>query len=264
MSELILLEKDNWKVRYTMIDGQPHFVAADIATALGYSWQPNVVSHVPDKFKGINPINTPGGIQKMLTLTEAGMNFFVIRSDKAAALPFQEWISSEVLPSIRKTGKYLTPDAIARAYEGTEQPLPAGEAELIKARASQDRAAAMLLNARTRAYKALMNSINDKGLSPVAVQLFGLNAIESITGQHVDYRPEIGKTYTCTEIAAEMGIPPQTLGRIATQHNIKTAEYGITVLDKSPYSNKQVAVFRYNEKGRAKLHELFGNQRRPC
>jgi Rha family phage regulatory protein len=162
-------------------------------------------------------------------------------------------------------GVQFTAAYVARFNEmerAQQTALPAGDTDLIKAIASQDRAKAMLMNAQVRAYKTLMGSINDKALSPVAVQLFGLNAIEAITGQHIDYRPDIGKTYTCTEIAAEMGIPPQTLGRIATKHNVKTPEYGITALDKSPYSDKQVATFRYNEKGRAKLHEIFGNQRR--
>jgi hypothetical protein len=64
------------------------------------------VGHVPNKWKGINPINTLGGMQNMLCLSEQGLYFFLGRSDKDAALPFQMWIADKVIPSIRKTGHY--------------------------------------------------------------------------------------------------------------------------------------------------------------
>lgn len=48
----------------------------------------------------------PGGKQSMPALSESGLNFFVMRSDKPKALPFQEWLAGEVLPAIRKTGSY--------------------------------------------------------------------------------------------------------------------------------------------------------------
>ncbi len=85
------------------------FVAKDVALALDYSWQPNIVTHVPDEWKGIKRINTPGGDQEMICLTEQGLYFFLGRSDKPKALPFQKWLAGEVLPSIRKTGSYALP-----------------------------------------------------------------------------------------------------------------------------------------------------------
>lgn len=96
---IITHDDDNWSV-----------VAKDVAESLGYTWQPAVVKHVPDEWKGIIPINTLGGTQEMLTLTEQGLYFFLSRSDKPKALPFQKWIAGEVLPSIRKTGSYSIPD----------------------------------------------------------------------------------------------------------------------------------------------------------
>lgn len=54
----------------------------------------------------MNPIHTLGGEQDMLTITEQGLYFFLGRSDKPKALPFQKWVAGEVLPSIRKTGRY--------------------------------------------------------------------------------------------------------------------------------------------------------------
>ncbi len=91
-------------------NGQAWAVAKDIAEALEYSyWQSNIVANVPDIWKGIKRINTPGGEQEMLCLTENGVYFFLGRSDKPKALPYQMWIAGEVVPSIRKHGMYATP-----------------------------------------------------------------------------------------------------------------------------------------------------------
>lgn len=88
-------------------NGDPWFVAKDVAEALEYSyWQPHLVSAVPDEWKGIKPINTLGGVQELLCLSEQGLYLFVIRSDKPKALPFQKWLAGDVVPSIRKTGEY--------------------------------------------------------------------------------------------------------------------------------------------------------------
>jgi prophage antirepressor-like protein len=96
-------------LRVVDIDGEPWFVAKDVAGALGYEWQPNLVSHVPAEWKGSNPINTLGGIQQMLCLSEPGLYFFLGRSDKPLALPYQKWIAGDVVPSIRKKGFYAAP-----------------------------------------------------------------------------------------------------------------------------------------------------------
>ena len=128
--------------------------------------------------------------------------------------------------------------------------------EATKLQLQKQRAEAMLINAKTRAFRTLMKVVNNKQLSAVAVELFGITALEQLTGKSVDYRPQIEKTYTATEIAKELGVTANKIGKIANAHGLKTAEYGITVLDKSPYSDKQVPSFRYNEKGRQKLIEL--------
>ena len=94
-------------------NGTVWFVAKDIAEALEYSyWQPNIVTHVPEIWKGIKRINTPGGEQEMLCLTENGVYFFLGRSDKPKAVPYQMWIAGDVVPSIRKHGMYVTPSKV--------------------------------------------------------------------------------------------------------------------------------------------------------
>jgi len=97
------------QVRTLLIDGEPWFAAKDIISSLGYSSSSSpakLTEHVPSQWKGVNPIHTPGGIQNLLTLSEQGLYFFLGRSDKEKALPFQMWVAGEVLPAIRKHGHY--------------------------------------------------------------------------------------------------------------------------------------------------------------
>lgn len=97
-------------------DGTIWVVAKDVAVALEYPESSiaqlnNLMSKVPDIWKGRKPIMTPGGMQEMLVLYEQGLYFFLARSDKPRALPFQMWLANDVLPSIRKTGSYALPVA---------------------------------------------------------------------------------------------------------------------------------------------------------
>ena len=97
------------QVRTLLIDDQPWFVAKDVIASLDYAKSSNparVVDHVPAQWKGVNPIHTLGGTQQILMLSEQGLYFFIGRSDKPKALPFQMWLAGEVLPAIRKYGRY--------------------------------------------------------------------------------------------------------------------------------------------------------------
>lgn len=95
------------KVRIIDVDGEPWFVAKDVALALDYpkSSTTNIATlfhAVPDEWKGRRPITTLGGNQELLCVCEAGLYFFLNRSDKPKALPFQKWVSGTILPKYRK------------------------------------------------------------------------------------------------------------------------------------------------------------------
>jgi prophage antirepressor-like protein len=88
--------------------GEPWFVAKDIAEVLELVWNgTTTIKHVPEEWRGVLPIMTPSGPQEMLCLTEQGLYFFLARSDKPKALPFQKWLAGEVLPAIHKSGGYI-------------------------------------------------------------------------------------------------------------------------------------------------------------
>lgn len=99
-------------VRIVDSNGEPLFVGRDVATALGYS-NPNdaLAKHVPDKYKRVSRIATPGGEQNMTLINEAGFYKLVMRSKLPNAEKFSDWVCEEVLPSIRKTGLYINPNA---------------------------------------------------------------------------------------------------------------------------------------------------------
>lgn len=86
-----------------------------------------------------------------------------------------------------------------------------------------------------------------------------LNAkiVEILTGQQLLPLPRTERTYTAGDIAKELGVSANLVGRVANANGLKTEEYGLYVWDKSPHSDKQVQAWRYNEKGRQKLIELF-------
>lgn len=111
MSELTVFNFDGAEVRaVTGPDGEPRFVAADSAKILGYGGGArNAIARLPERMKGVEKINTLGGVQEMTVINEAGLNRLIMRSNVPGAERFQDWIAEEVLPSIRKTGSYGAP-----------------------------------------------------------------------------------------------------------------------------------------------------------
>ena len=111
MNQMRVFESEQFgRVRAVTVDGEPWFCGKDILTALEYSENSDissVLSKIPEQWKGPKRFGTPGGEQKMLSISEQGLYFFLARSDKPKALPFQMWLAGEVVPSIRKNGGYI-------------------------------------------------------------------------------------------------------------------------------------------------------------
>lgn len=97
-------------VRTVEINGEPWFVGRDVAQALGYtSPRDALAKHVDNEDKGVAKCDTPGGMQDMTVVNESGVYSLVFGSKLESAKEFKRWVTSEVLPSIRKHGAYLTP-----------------------------------------------------------------------------------------------------------------------------------------------------------
>lgn len=95
------------QVRTTMVDGEPYFVGKDVATILGYSNQRDALAkHVDEEDKGVAKCDTLGGKQNLTVINESGLYSLILFSKLPQAKEFKHWVTSEVLPSIRKHGMY--------------------------------------------------------------------------------------------------------------------------------------------------------------
>ncbi|MGF6595153.1 BRO-N domain-containing protein [Pseudomonas sp. 2835] len=94
------------QVRTLLVCDQPWFVANDVSAALLYSEASAMTRHLDDDEKGLSIVQTPGGEQEMLVINESGLYSAILRSRKAEAKRFKKWVTAEVLPAIRKNGRY--------------------------------------------------------------------------------------------------------------------------------------------------------------
>lgn len=108
MNELQVFENEEFgKVRTLTIDNEPWFVGKDVTEALGFvNSRDAIATHVFLEDKGVEIIDTLGGKQTMTIINESGLYALVFGSRLESAKRFKHWVTSEVLPSIRKTGSY--------------------------------------------------------------------------------------------------------------------------------------------------------------
>ena len=117
MSTLTPFAYGDHPVRVVTIAGEPWFVLADLVSVLGFARSASAVSErLDDGVRQTYPIlDSLGRTQQATIVSEAGMYEVVIRSDKPEAAQFRRWITTEVLPAIRKHGGYLTLEATEAA-----------------------------------------------------------------------------------------------------------------------------------------------------
>lgn len=114
MNDIQIFNFQSNEVRVVKDDnGEPWFVAKDVCDVLGLTNSRVAVSPLDEDEKGVSKVYTPSGEQKMCVINESGLYALVIRSNKPNARKFRKWVTSEVLPSIRKHGGYI-------AANGTE------------------------------------------------------------------------------------------------------------------------------------------------
>lgn len=95
-------------IRTVEINKEPFFVAKDVAEILGYSnSRKAIIDHVDEEDKGVTKCDTLGGVQELSVINESGLYSLVLSSKLPTAKKFKRWVTSEVLPAIRKTGGYI-------------------------------------------------------------------------------------------------------------------------------------------------------------
>ena len=112
MSKIIPFQFGELNVRVVVREGEPWFVAADACLASDVKDTSMAVSRLDDDERDTTTVGTPSGDQNMLIINESGLYSLIMTSRKPAAKKFKKWVTSEVLPSIRKTGAYI-PDGFA-------------------------------------------------------------------------------------------------------------------------------------------------------
>lgn len=111
MSEISVFAFDSAAVRVIMRDGEPWFVAADVCDALGLGDTSKTCERLDDDEKLTRTIFVSGQNREILIINESGLYSLILTSRKPEAKKFKKWVTSEVLPTIRKTGSYQDPAA---------------------------------------------------------------------------------------------------------------------------------------------------------
>ncbi len=203
--EVRVLEKNN----------QPWFVGKDIAKSLGYKNTSDAVSkHVDDEDKVLAKCDTLGGVQEMVIINESGLYSLILSSKLPNAKRFKKWVTSEVLPSIRKHGGYLTPDKIQEVLLNPdtiinlairlkeEQDLNKKQMQIIgELKPKADYMDNILKN---KALVTITQIAKDYGLSGQAMNelLHQLRVQYKQSGQWLLYRDHHGKGYTHSQTIA--------------------------------------------------------------
>lgn len=104
--EVYTFNPNNAPVRVQVINGEPWFVAKDICDALTLENSRKATASLDDDEKRVSPIVTPSGTQQMSVVNESGLYNLIFQSRKAEARAFRKWVTGEVLPTIRRTGRY--------------------------------------------------------------------------------------------------------------------------------------------------------------
>lgn len=109
MTDLISFDFDDSAVRAVMITDNPWWVANDIAQVLGYRDAHNMARNLDDDEKGTHIVSTLSGDQSLTIISESGLFAAILKSRKPEAKRFRRWVTGEVLPALRRHGRYAMP-----------------------------------------------------------------------------------------------------------------------------------------------------------
>lgn len=101
-------EKESTPIRVQVINNEPWFVAKDVCQVLGIEKYRDAISRLDEDERGSVLVDTLGGKQQFTATNESGLYHLIFQSRKPEAKRFRKWVTSEVLPAIRKTGRYET------------------------------------------------------------------------------------------------------------------------------------------------------------
>lgn len=228
---------DFGNIRSVIIDSEPWLVGKDVAEALGYSNSKDAIgTHVDEDDRRviqrseITTFDIPN--RGMTIINESGVYSLIFGSKLPKAREFKHWVTSEVLPSLRKTGSYTNPmhDAESNPSDDLKQ-----RRMVVQEQEAKAKLAKLWLQAGKMAADETRKNICLAYVS------------RTLTGEFALPLPQSERrTYSATEIGKALGITANAVGRIAKKYGFKTEEYGTFVWDVAKGNHrKQVESFRY-------------------
>ena len=257
------------RIRTFDVKGNPWFVGRDVAVALGYKETAKAVREKVDiEDKGVSEIDTPGGKQQITIINESGLYSLIMSSKLPSAKQFKSWITSEVLPSIRKTGGYIKPESVQLSDPISPRPKflsqsvaeMMAEAKICDSRVSLANQWLTLFQIATdpeiketcmlKAASVLNGGVDitSKPSNPTTLSS-GENTASTMSVSQGDH-----ELLNARQVSELIGIAPQRIGRLANLNNLKTDEYGAWLEYDGPFGKKR--RFLYNRKGVEHLREI--------
>lgn len=188
------------EVRTVLVNEEPYFVGKDVAEVLGYSnTQKAILTHVDAEDKGVTKWDTLGGKQQMTIINESGLYSLILKSKLPNAKKFKRWVTSEVLPTIRKTGSYSNvPQSFAQALRlaaDLEEKNQLLEQQIAEYEPKISYLDTILSSTDTVATSQIAA---DYGMSAIALNklLNELGVQHKVSGQWILYRKHMNQGYT--------------------------------------------------------------------
>lgn len=257
------------RIRTFDVNGNPWFVGRDVAVALGYKETAKAVREKVDiEDKGVSEIDTPGGKQQITIINESGLYSLIMSSKLPSAKQFKRWITSEVLPSIRKTGGYIKPESVQSSNPISPRPkfLSQSAAEMMAEAKICDSRVSLANQWLTLFQIATDPEIKETCMLKAASVLNGgvditskpstptiLSSSEN-TASAMSVSQGNHELLNARQVSEIIGIAPQRIGRLANLNNLKTDEYGAWLEYDGPFGKKR--RFLYNRKGVEHLREI--------
>lgn len=214
MNELMIFNNPEFgEIRTVEVDGEPWLVGKDVARALGYKDATKAArERVDAEDRGVAKMDTPSGQQEMTIINESGVYSLVLGSKLPSAKKFKRWVTSEVLPSIRKNGMYLLPKdypSALRALADSEEQRMALECTNATLAAENERQAQVIAEFEPiRQYvDTILESPDALATSQIAAD-YGMSAQQlnkilrdegvqhKVNGQWLLYKKHMNKGYT--------------------------------------------------------------------
>lgn len=238
MNDLMIFNNPEFgQIRSVEIKGEPWLVGKDVAQALGYK-EPTKAARerVEPEDRGVSKIDTPSGKQEMTIINESGLYSLVLGSKLPSAKKFKRWVTSEVLPAIRKTGRYE-----AKPMTDYQQMM----------------ADTRRRNARVQSAR-ILTQLAKQYQGTTYEQVLNAHATKELTGEYLLPLPKLdAKTYSAEDIGNMLGVSSNKVGRLANANGLKRKEYGAWFNDKAKGHNKEIQCFRYYEDAIPVFRELL-------